>query len=786
MLPAKWRKICRQAVWGAMVSAVAGCAFEQPKIHYFGKGDHRYYRNYATEIEYPVVATETAPELAASAPPHTIRDLERCEIRELLLAEAVHTALINSEIIRRNADFLSPGNSLLVSPESAPSVFDPAIQESGVLFGNRGVEAALSDFDAQLTTQMIWGREETLQNNPFFGGGVGGGGALVNDTAMYQSSLSKSFANGGTVQFNHNVDYLWSSAFSGPASLFNSVYTGNIEVLYQQPLLAGAGTEFTRTAGPIARSFGGITGVSQGVLIARINNDIEIAAFERSVQNLVLDVENAYWDLYLAYRTYDTAVEARDSALETWRLTEKQAGEVLIPADEAQARGALHAAEAAAQTALSNIYTAETRLRRLMAVEVNDNTIFRPASTPVTAELIPDWYSDLTQALTHRVDLRQQKWRIKSLDLQLKAARSLTQPRLDFLAGYRVNAFGDNLIDYDGPSINSYAQTLTANNHTGWNLGFQMNWPIGFRSAHAQVRSYELRLLKAQEALAQQELEIGHELAASYQELARAFATLQSNRLRYEATRENVRGLEPRVLTEDNVDVILRAYQRRAEAEQAYYASLVDYNKALADLQYRKGTALAYNNVHLMEGPWVPEAYDDADRHGRARAYAHPAKHVDDAPEPFVSDAPVGRVTFTSEAAVNGGNGAIVPVPDAPPPAPPAEFDDGSDVVPPPPPATEDPFPVKPGSAAVPFPATPRPFPAEPGSAAVPPMAPAEPVQPAAWRPFREPGADSQPPRTDNPTASRNIGNQLQMPTRTSPPERPTERVYELFDRLPE
>ena len=771
MLPAKWRRICRHVSWIATVSVAAGCVHEQPSIHYHGKGDHRYYRNYATEIEYPVVAGEIAPELAASSPPHTIRDLERCEIRDLLLAEAVHTALMNSEIIRRNADFLSPGNSLLTSPDNVPSVFDPAIQESGVLFGGRGVEAALSDFDAQLTTQMIWGREETIQNNPFFGGGVGGGGALVNDTAMYQSSLSKTFASGGTVQLNHNVNYQWSNAFSGPTSLFNSIYTGNIELLYQQPLLAGAGTEFTRTAGPIARSFGGITGVSQGVLIARINNDISLASFERSVQNLVLDVENAYWDLYLAYRTYDTAVEARNSALETWRLTEKQAGEVLIPADEAQARGTLHAAEAAAQTAQSNIYTAETRLRRLMGEEINDDTVYRPATPPVTAELVPDWYTNLTEALTYRVDLRQQKWRIKSLDLQLKAAKSLTQPRLDLIAGYRVNAFGDKLLDYDGPAISSYAQTLTANNQTGWNLGLQMNWPIGFRSAHAQVRNYELRMIKAQEALAQQELEIGHELAAAFQELTRAFATMQTNRLRYEATRENVRGLEPRVLTEDNVDVILRAYERRANAEQAYYVSLVDYNKALADLQYRKGTVLAYNNVHLMEGPWEAEAYGDAERHGRARAYGHRAKFLKSAPEEFVSDAPVGRVTFTSEAAVGGGNGAIVPIPDAPPQAPPANLDDGAGDVPPPIP--NEPIPADP-------------IPAEPGNAALRPFSPAEPVTPAAWQ-------QAPPTPTDNPTASRAIGNQLQMPPRSlprgippAPPKLPADKVYDLFDELPE
>ena len=55
------------------------------------------------------------------------------------------------------------------------------------------------------------------------------------------------------------------------------------------------------------------------MLIARINTDTELAEFEVAVRNLVSNVENAYWDLYFAYRDLDARVAARDSALETWR-----------------------------------------------------------------------------------------------------------------------------------------------------------------------------------------------------------------------------------------------------------------------------------------------------------------------------------------------------------------------------------------------------------------------------------------------------------------------------------
>ena len=656
---AGWKRIHRawqSGAWAATALAAIGCAGQQPAVRYLGEADNRYYRGQATEIDYPIVADTPPEELTASSPPRTVRDLERTAIRDLTLSEAIHIALRNSEIIRRYGELTSPGNSVL-SGFQVPSVYDPAIQESGVLFGGRGVEAALAEFDATLSSRLFYGENTTINNST-----VAAHRNLVQETAQYRTALEKVFGHGGVVSLENNINYLGSNA-GGPTDLFDSVYTGNIGLFYQQPLLAGSGTQYTRTAGPIVQSFGGITGVSQGVLIARINNDISIADFEESVQQLLFDVESAYWDLYLAYRNFDTATVARNSAMDTWRLAQRQMeGEVLIPADEAQARSALYIAEAATKTAQSNIYSTETELRRLLGLSINDGAVIRPVDQPVTAELVPDWYASLTEALGRRVELRRRKWDIKSLELQLVAAESLVQPRLDLVGGFQVNAFGDDLLRYSGPAINSYGQTLAAGNQTGWNIGAQMTLPIGLRSAHAQARNYELRLLKARKLLEAAELDVGHQLAASFQELARAYVTMQTGYQAFVAAEQNVQGLLPRVLEEDDVDVILRAYERRADAELRFFQNVVDYNKALAALQWRQGTILDYNSVAVTEGPWTGEAYYEASRHADARAHAHRARHLRSTPPDFAADAPANRsVMFTNEAAVRPG---LQPQPD--------------------------------------------------------------------------------------------------------------------------
>ena len=187
-------------------------------------------------------------------------------------------------------------------------------------------------------------------------------------------------------------------------------------------MLAGSGVEFTRVAGPTNPAFGAITGVSQGVAIARINQDISLADFETAVRTAMSDIENAYWDLYLAYRLFDTSATAHKSAFGTWRLLkdEDDIG-TGIKGEEPQALDRLYETKANLELALNQLYQAESELRRLVGLPMNDGTVLRPAEQPIVAELRPDWQASLVDGLTYRVELRRQKWQIKSLHLQLDA-----------------------------------------------------------------------------------------------------------------------------------------------------------------------------------------------------------------------------------------------------------------------------------------------------------------------------------------------------------------------------
>jgi outer membrane protein TolC len=675
-------------VLSALIPFAAGCyqRKDASELHYVGHEGPDYYKDIATSIEYSSTQQERPEVVTASVEPHTIAEPRKDQIWDLTLGQALQLALSNNKVIRSAAAFTTPGNGLMSNPNNQPSVYDSALQETGVLLGQRGVEAALSDFDATLTTTFNVGQNEAVQNNAALAGGLAAGQVLDQYSGTYNTTLAKTFANGGTLSVNN----AWNYVATNQPVLFPTSYNGSVQAQYTQPLWAGSGTEFTRIATPLGSTVSGVSGVSQGVVISRINEDIALGAFELSALTLLRDTENTYWNLYLQYRLYHTAVVAHNSALRSWReaYAKLNAGGVtgFSPVDEAQALDQLYNTRATAEQTLSNLYTNETDLRRLLGLPVNDGRIIRPVDEPSTAKFIPDWYNCLTEALTRRVELRTQKWNIKSYELQLKAARSLTNPVLNFTGSYRVNAFGNDLISQQSMLTQPYSSafaSLAEAQETGWNAGFTLFVPIGFRSARAQVRNYEWRVEKARVGLAEQEMEVAQELAVAFQNVAADYQTAQSYFNRRIATERELALYQYQYEAgTTTLAFVLTAQSSLASAEQSYYTSLATYAQAIMDLNFRKGTLLDYHNVSLAESEWTPGAYRDAVRDAWARAHAIPANFLKTKPEEF--ELPYATPGTGAPIEVSPGPAATQTVPPAPaaapatapatapPPAPPA------------------------------------------------------------------------------------------------------------------
>ncbi len=611
----------------ALSIALAGCG--QSRQYYFFKDkDIAHYRQVALEIEEPVEpACHLTP--GPTVPPISPETFEKMPLWDLRLEEAVAIAVGNNKIVRRLPALGAPG-FLLDNPQALATVFDPAIQAAGVPGGAAGVgvEAALAAFDAQLATSMLWERNERPVN---VGGGIGGqifARDFIQDRATFQGELSKTNATGGRVFARHNAIYDFNN---NPTRAVPSSYDINYEVGVTQPLLQGAGV-VNRIAGPLLQQGAGTGFVNilggGGVLIARINEDVSLADFEKAMRDMVFDVETAYWDLYVAYRDFDSIRAGRDAALANWRRVKayQQAkvvgGEALLLA---QARSQYYQFVGDLESALCNLLRAENRLRYLLGLPASDGRLIRPKDDPQRAKVIFDWNEIHVEALNRSVELRRQKWIIQRRELELLAARNLLLPRLDAVALYRWLGAGDTLIDPNGPGAppypgsNAYA-TLTDGNYQEWQMGFNFSMPLGFRQQMVTVRNVQLQIARERARLEGQELEVSHALTEAIRNLECQYVIAQRRLDQLYSTQEEVRQFA--VIWESGVQKVgqtiirntdlIDAIARRAVAETAFYRALVDYNRAIAEVHYRKGSLLEYSRVFLAEGPGPQAAYCDA------------------------------------------------------------------------------------------------------------------------------------------------------------------------------
>jgi len=619
-----------------------GCAPRQP-FYFFEDGDLSHYVGAIQKLEYPDTEQQPLDEAAGTLEPMTLSNAKVDQIWELSLEEAIRTSLENGKVLRNLGGRFSsfggprpqtgePPVSLLTAPAATPSIYDPAITETDPF---RGVESALAAFDAQLSASSTWQNGMRPQNvDPLFQTFLFVP-VLRTNTGVTTAGISKRTATGAQFGFSNTAQ------LDATNNLFRdvpSLWTTSYDFTFSQPLLQGAGVTYNRIAGP--DTFDNVFGRPnfRGVLLARINADISLADFEAGVRNLVSDTEQSYWELYFAYRNLEARKVGRDSSLEAWRkvhalyVEQSRGGE----ADkEAQAREQYFFFRSEVEQALTDVYRCENRLRYMMGISASDGRLIRPSDEPTTARISFDWQQSLVEALSRSAELRRQKWIIKQKELELTAAKNLLLPRLDVGGRWRFLGVGENLFGgasypVNTPTVanpnalsfentNAYS-TLMSGQFQEWQAQAQFLMPIGFRRELATVRNQQLQLARERARLQDEELEASHALVEAVRNVDTNFALAQTNFNRRVAAERQVEAVQAAYDAGTvTLDQLLDAQRRRAEAESSYARSLVDYNRSIAALHFRKGSLLEYNGVFLAEGPWPGKAYFDAHRRARQR-----------------------------------------------------------------------------------------------------------------------------------------------------------------------
>lgn len=560
-------------------------------------------------------------------PPASINDPDRPP-RYLSLAEAIAMSLENGDV----------GTiSVFERGDNPPTALDTIslFRARGQAFGalNResirvlalepavvgaNIEESLSKFDTQWTTSFIY----THTDEPT------GGSTLQSfnngDLAEFRTGLLKPLPTGGVGGITFNTSYRTFSTPPANVNLLNPQYRPSLQFQFEQPLLQGFGVEINQLRaqhpGSLISPFQQFQQV-EGILITRVRFDQQRAELEQATNNMLLNVENAYWNLYSAYWALYAQEQGLRQAYEAWKINKLRfdAGKATA-AEYAQTRGQYELFRSQRLTALGQVLDRERTLRAFLGLPVEDGCRLVPADAPTLTPYKPDWCVALNEALSLRPELVEDRQQLKLSQLQIIEIKNRLLPDLRFRSTYNINSIGSSL---DGAGNENAFRNLASDHFNDWNLGLVMTVPIGFRAAHAQLRDARLRLAQSYWSLQDDERIIERYLALQYRNLSEFYEQIGILRAQRQAFADQLRArFQEYHAGRGTLDILLEAQRFFATALASEFDFVARYNTALAAFEFAKGTLLQHDNVVIGEGPLPKCAEVRAVEHERERSLA--------------------------------------------------------------------------------------------------------------------------------------------------------------------
>jgi outer membrane protein TolC len=504
------------------------------------------------------------------------------------------------------------------------------------------VERALSRFDARWVTQMVWQKVDQPVAAQFLSF------QQQRDGASFSSRIDKPLPSGGLAGITFNVDY---SKFASlpqnqQSGFVNPNYTPRLTFSFQQPLLRQYGVEINQIndfhpgrgdgsdfnfpvgASPFASNLPG----QASILVTRIRADQSRSELERNVNFMLVNIETAYWNLYSAYYGLYAQEEGLRQSFDGYRFVKARVESGTDPQRSLeQARAQLELFRSQVIQARDQVLESERQLRGLIGLRSDDGVRLVPVDEPNLAPFQPDFYEAANEAMVYRPELMLVRQELKVSQLQLRLTRNNRQPDLRLIANYDVAGLGtrldgSELIGNNGTTPGNAFSSLHNNQFNSWDVRLRMDVPIGWRDTSAQVRQAQLQMTRNYIQLRDAEMKTLEYLTQQYRRVISTHAAIAPLRARREALQRFLYLF--RVLIEtgayrpEEYLNFLTSNRDLADAIRQEFAAIAQYNSALAQFEFAKGTVQRYNNLSLQEGPLPPGVLKRASDHERERSAA--------------------------------------------------------------------------------------------------------------------------------------------------------------------
>ncbi len=350
-------------------------------------------------------------------------------------------------------------------------------------------------------------------------------------------------------------------------------YTTDFTATYTQPLLRGAWDDYTM----------------RDVHVQESRRAAAAFRYDRVVQDTLLAVVQAYWDLVFARENYRVAFQAFELARRQLDRTDQRirVGD-LAPLDRVTDEAEVARRREELVTAENEIRDREDDLRRLLFDDA-DGELWRRQIEPLTpigavdGSGLLDWRIIAARARRERPDLRALRADVSAAEVQLEAAERDVLPQLDLVGSYTTNSVREGFDD-------AWSDT-TDFQFPDWSLRLELSVPIGNNAARAARDRAGLEVERTRRALYAAMFDVDLEVRDAVRRLATLAESIERGR---ESVRLAETNLTREVARKDaGESTTLDVQQRNQELQEArsrLLRNLLDYRIAESTLEHVQGT----------------------------------------------------------------------------------------------------------------------------------------------------------------------------------------------------
>ena len=359
---------------------------------------------------------------------------------------------------------------------------------------------------------------------------------------------------------------------SGAAAFPDKQFSSEWEASYRQPLLRGAWTDYNLAQ---------VTSARYGLSQAR-------HTFDQAVQDTLLEIVVAYWELVFARENWRVLQSALAVAEEQLRITgERIRVNQLAPRDRVADEAEVARGKEALIVAENQIRAREDELRRLLFDATDPalwNFNFRPvAQIDVVPPAAEQPFEPIVEiALANRPDVRSQRSAVAVAEVALMQTQRDSLPALDLVTGWSSDGVRDD--------INAAFRDSLDQQYPDWSVRLEFAIPIGNHQAKARANRASLEVERQRRLLHAITLDVTKDVREAVRNM---YSLGQSVVASTESVRLAVSNLETeqvklRVGASTNFEV-QRRNQALREARSRLLRNQLDYRVAEGRLLHAQG-----------------------------------------------------------------------------------------------------------------------------------------------------------------------------------------------------